>query len=154
MNDLEQWQEKKEVSTAELDALAKQLREAKEQYQVAKLVSDKHYAVMKEIEDKIVSIMCYAGKKTYIAEGYGRITIKSSLSVTTPKTPEQKEAFFNWIKTNMGMDAYYTYMSVNSNSLNSLYKQKLEEYGEKGEILNIDGLDAPVEYVSLSFTKA
>ena len=96
----------------------------------------------------------HSGKKTYIAEGFGRVTVKEELSVRTPKTPEDKQKFFDWLRNHMGEDAYYAYMTVNSRSLNSLYKQKVEEYGEQGKVLEIDGLESPSSFTKLSFTKA
>jgi len=95
-----------------------------------------------------------SGKKRYIAEGIGQVSISENLSVATPKTPEEKQAFFNWLKQEMGEDGYLTYASVNSASLNSLYKQKVEEYGARGEVLEIAGLQQPTSFNKLSLRKA
>lgn len=153
--DLNEWEQPKaDISLEDMDNAAKALRDAKEVYTSRKAASDEAYHIMKEAEGKLVSLMDAAGKTTYIAEGVGRATVKKSLSVKTPKSPEQKQAFFNWIREHMGEDSYYAYMSVNSNSLNSLYRSKVEEFGARGEILEIDGLDQPTESTRLSFTKA
>lgn len=154
MSKLEDWAQTNEVSVKDLDSAVGVVRELKNKHQESKAISDAHYAALKEAEDKLVSLLQYAGKTTYIAEGLGRATLKKNLSVKVPKTPEQKKVFFDWVKEHMGEDAYYAYMTVNSQSLNSMYKTQAEEYGNRGEILNIDGLEDPTEYTTLSFTKA
>lgn len=153
--DINEWQyPTREVSTAELDEVARSLRLAKEVYTERKAASDEAYGAVKEAEAKLISLMKDAGKTKYIAEGIGSISISTNLSVQTPKSPEQKKAFFNWVRETMGDDAYYAYMTVNSNSLNSLYRNKVEEYGARGEVLDIDGLLPPSESTKLSFRKA
>ena len=151
---LDLWRTEGEVSIDQMDDAVKKLREAKEEKSKAKAIYDTAQSAYAEAEARVMSLMEHSGKKTYIAEGFGRVTIKEELSVRVPRTPEQKQAFFDWVKNNMGEDAYYAYMSVNSRSLNSLYKQKAEEYGDKGEVLEIDGLESPSSFTKLSFTKA
>lgn len=151
---LDLWKTEGEVSIEQMDNAVKQLREAKQRKQEAKAVADAASKEYAEAERKVMTLMQEAGKETYIAEGFGRVTLKEELSVQTPKSPDEKEAFFKWIKENMGDDAYFAYMSVNSRSLNSLYKQKTEEFGARGELLQIDGLSEPTAYTKLSFTKA
>lgn len=152
---LEMWsQPTQDISVSQLDNAVKALREAKDKYSEAKAISDSMYAVVKETETALISILKAAGKEKYIAEGVGTVSLSERLSVPTPKTPEQKEAFFNWLREEMGQDGYLTYATVNSNSLNSLYRQKVEEYGERGEVLEIGGIEAPTSYTSLSLRKA
>ena len=151
---LDLWKTEGEVSIEQMDDAVKKLRQAKERKSEAKAVLDAANKDYSEAEAQVMSLMQEAGKETYIAEGFGRVTLREELSVRTPKSPEEKEAFFKWIRENMGDDAYFAYMSVNSRSLNSLYKQKTEEYGERGELLQIDGLSEPTAFTKLSFTKA
>jgi F0F1-type ATP synthase membrane subunit b/b' len=151
---LDLWKTEGEVSIEQMDDAVKKLRQAKERKSEAKAVLDAANKDYSEAEAQVMSLMQEAGKETYIAEGFGRVTLREELSVRTPKSPEEKEAFFKWIRENMGEDAYFAYMSVNSRSLNSLYKQKTEEYGERGELLQIDGLSEPTAFTKLSFTKA
>lgn len=143
-----------EISLADMDNSIKDLREWKDKYAEASALAKEFHARVKEAEGKVISLMQQAGKERYIAEGIGQISLTTGLSVTTPKTPEQKQAFFAWLQSEMGDDGFLTYATVNSNSLNSLYKQKVEEYGERGEVLEIEGLDAPTSYTKLSLRKA
>jgi hypothetical protein len=154
---LDLWKEEKsgeEVTTAELDQAITYLRVAKDEYQSKKLVSDEAYARVKDRESTLFKLMEKAGKDKYICEGVGRVSISTKMSVKVPKSPEEKQAFFNWIREHEGEDAYHAYMTVNSNTLNSFFNRKNEEYAERGEILNIDGLEQPTEYKKLSLTKA
>jgi hypothetical protein len=153
--ELEEWNEpKKELTIEEMDRYVKNLRELKDKYAEASAISKTLYAEVKEQEQKIIDNLKAAGKKRYILEGVGQISLTDGLSVQTPKTPEQKQAFFNWLREEMGEDGYLTYASVNSSSLNSLYKQKVEEYGERGEVLEIEGLEPPTSFTKLSLRKA
>ena len=151
---LDLWKTEGEVSIEQMDDAVKKLRLAKEEKTKAKAVYDSVQKQYAEAEAKVMALMEHSGKKTYIAEGFGRVTVKEELSVRTPKTPEDKQKFFDWLRNHMGEDAYYAYMTVNSRSLNSLYKQKVEEYGEQGKVLEIDGLESPSSFTKLSFTKA
>jgi hypothetical protein len=71
-----------------------------------------------------------AGKEKYVSE-QGTFYTRNEFSVQTPKTEEQKKAFFNWCKE---QDIFWQYASVNSRSLQTLYKSKSEELGETFEM--------------------
>lgn len=157
MTDLNEWNDSKpvaEISLEQMDQAVKDLRKMKDTYSLESTKVKELYAQVKEAESKVVSLLQQAGKSKYVVEGVGSVNLQETMSVQTPKTPEQKEAFFNWLREEMGHDGYLTYATVNSNSLNSLYKQKAEEYGERGEVLEIDGLEAPTSYTKLSLRKA
>ena len=153
---LDMWEQepKEEISLLDMDKAIEVLREAKDLYTEASKTSKALYADVKKFESQVVDMMERSGKKRYIAEGIGQVSISENLSVATPKTPEEKEAFFAWLKEEMGQDGYLTYATVNSASLNSLYKQKVEEYGERGEVLEIAGLQQPTSFTKLSLRKA
>ena len=152
---LELWEKPKEdVSIDDMDSAITELREAKSEYDVVKKDVDRYKVRVDEAQRKVMDLMKRAGKETYIVEGIGRATLREELSVRTPKSPEQKKAFFDWILKHMGEDAYYAYLNVNSQSLNSLFKQKVEEYGLRGEVLEIDGLEPATSFTKLSFRKS
>ena len=142
------------ITTVEFDDAIKALREAKAKTAASKKINDEDKAVSAAAEKVVMDLLKRSGKTEYVCDGYGRAKLSEKLSVQTPKTPEQKEAFFNWVKDEMGMDSYYAYMSVNSATLNRLYGEKSDEYAAKGEVLDINGIAAPTSYAKLSFTKA
>jgi len=154
LGDWEDEKPKEDISLADMDRAIALLRESKDQYAEASKASKLLYVDVKKYEAEVIDMMERAGKKRYIAEGIGQVSISENLSVATPKTPEEKQAFFAWLTKEMGEDGFLTYASVNSASLNSLYKEKVEEYGQRGEVLEIDGLNAPTSFNKLSLRKA
>ena len=157
MTNLSDWNDEKpvaEISLEQMDNAVKVLRELKDVYLAENAKVKELHDAYKQQEARVISLLQQAGKTKYVVEGIGQVITTESLYVPTPKTPEQKQAFFNWLREELGEDGYYTYATVNSNSLNSLYKQKVEEYGERGEILDIEGLEPPTSHVKLSLRKA
>lgn len=145
----------KEMSVPEMDSYIKKLRELKIKYDEAKAKADEASREYNKQKQVVIEALTQAGKQSYIVDGVGKVKVIEADSVRVPKTREQKEAFFNWIKNRLGEEAYYAYMTVNSQSLNSLYKRMLEESRSRGEgELKIDGLEEPNKYYKLSFTKA
>lgn len=71
---------------------------------------------------------------------YGTIYRIQRWRVPTPKSDTDKKAFFDYLQEK-GM--FYTLASVNSNSLNSFYKNEVEAAKERGEFLEIPGLEPP-----------
>lgn len=157
MTNLSDWNDSTpvaDISVEQMDQAVKNLRDIKDAYNMENAKVKELYAQVKEAEDRVVSLLKRAGKSKYIVEGVGQVITTETLSVQTPKTPEQKQAFFDWLRRELGEDGYLTYATVNSNSLNSLYKQKVEEYGARGEVLDIEGLEPPTSYTKLSLRKA
>jgi hypothetical protein len=142
------------ISLAEMDNAIANIRELEASYKAAKEISDGFYEQLQAAKAKVVEMLEQAGKTTYIAEGIGRVKVTYEMSVQTPKTPEEKKAFFTWLATNMGPEVSEAYMTVNSQSLNALYNQLTEEYARRGEVLMIDGLSEPISRTKLSLTKA
>ena len=60
----------------------------------------------------------------------GTFFISHRTSVKTPKTPEQREAFFSYLRAQGLFDSL---ISVNSQSLSKLYKEGLEEAKKQGQ---------------------
>ncbi len=81
----------------------------------------------------------------------GTMYVIEKWTVKTPQSDEEKKAFFDWC-TELGI--YYKYASVNSQSLNSLYKEQAEEAKARGEFLNMPGIGSPSLHESLGFRKA
>ena len=129
------------------------LRELRTAYDEANAVKKEKYDDYKRQEAMVIEALAEVGKDTYICEGVGRVTKVEKMAVRVPATPDQKKQFFNWLKENMGEDVATQYTSVNSQALNSLYNQLTEEYAQRGEVLNIDGLETPLTRIELSFRK-
>lgn len=141
------------LTVAQFDNMVTKLKELKLAYDESNAIKKTKYDEYKAQEARVIEAMEQAGKSTYICEGVGRVTRVEKMAVRVPATPEQKTAFFNWLRENMGEDVATQYTSVNSQALNALYNQLMEEYAARGEVLDIDGLETPITRVELSFRK-
>lgn len=143
-----------EISLAEMDSAIAELKKRRTEYEEAHKISTGLHEAMKQQEAVVVAMLEKADKTVYIAEGIGRVKVTHEMSVQTPKTPEDKKAFFNWLSTNLGQDVADAYQTVNSQSLNSLYNELEERFAREGKVLSIDGLGQPIARTKLSLTKA
>lgn len=154
-NTLEEWenegQEPCTISVEQMDEAVKELKVLRIRHSEAKAVEKEARERLEEQERFVMKLLASSNKKSYIVDGVGRVTLTERLSVTTPKTPEEKQQFFDWVKKNLGEDVHDAYMTVNSRSLNTLYKELSEEYAQRGEVLNIPGLSAPTSQTILQF---
>jgi len=141
------------LTLKEMDDMVSELRQRRTRYDEANTVKKKLYDEYKMQEVMVIEALEQSGKDTYICEGIGRVTKVEKMAVRVPATPEQKKAFFEWLRENMGEDVATQYTSVNSQALNGLYNQLMEEYAHRGEVLNISGLDTPITRTELSFRK-
>lgn len=141
------------LTLKEMDDMVSELRKRKAAYDEVNAMKKTLYAEYKDQEAKVIEALSQSGKDTYICEGVGRVTKVEKMAVRVPATPEQKKAFFSWLRDNMGEDVATQYTSVNSQALNGLYNQLVEEYALRGEVLTIDGLETPVTRTELSFRK-
>jgi hypothetical protein len=140
------------ISTTTIDLAVRDYVEARREYEEAKTLSNDKHAVMEEKEFHMQSLLEQAGKSKYHVDGIGTVQTISKLTVQTPKTPEDKAKLFTWLKNKLGADGFLTYVSVNHNSLNSLYKNMFEEATDKATF-SIDGIGQPVERKEIRFTK-
>ena len=141
--------EKRLVSVQELDSLVIELKDARISYDLAKAISTGKHELVEELETKLIEVLTEAGKSVYEVEGCARVTVVSKTQVTTPKTLEQKELFFNWVESKLGKEGLLAYQTVNYQSLNSLYNKELEKALETGLDFTVPGLDLPMVVRSL-----
>lgn len=81
---------------------------------------------------------------TSFKSSHGTVVRSTRYSVRTPKTIEEKTAFFEWLNKSKGREVYWTYVSVNSQSLNSFYKAEMEAAKEAADFdFKIPGIGEP-----------
>lgn len=148
---MEELMGEQEVTTKVLDEQIERLSMLRNRYQGMKTDTSVAHNEMKEQEDRVLKLLEIADKKSYKVDGLATVSRIDKLSVTTPKTNEDKKKFFDWINRTMGAEAVLAYSTVNSQTLNSLYNQKAEEAAERGESLDMDGIDMPTTRTTLSF---
>lgn len=149
----EEWQNDAEVlNLQEMDALIGELRDAKTDYDKAKKeasLAKQHYD---NLQLKVSAALESANKDKYVCD-HGTVSIVRKLAVRVPATPEDRLKFFKWLEENEGQEVADNYKTVNSQALNTLYNQLAEEYAARGEVLEIEGLEAPTYRETLSFRK-
>jgi len=150
--EMNEWIETREVSTKELDEKVKAYQAARKEYEDAKAISDDRHARAEAEKYELIKLLEVAGKQKYEAEGVGKITLVKKLKVTTPKDLPSKMEFYNWLHGKFG-DDYFAYLSINYQTLNSLYNQELEQASLNGTEFNIPGLDKPTAETELRFSK-
>ena len=101
--------------------------------------------LLKEKQIRIQAIMEQLGKEKYKSD-HGTVSLTTSLSVATPKTPEQKTAFFAWLEQQELFDEYAT---VDSKKLNSLFNSLANGDPE----FRVPGIEKPKLYSTLKLLK-
>lgn len=114
----------------ELIGLAYGLR--KEIDDLEKLQIKPRKETLDELEGKILDVLDHQGKTSY-KSSHGTVIKTTRYSVLTPKTQEEKEALFNWLR-GKGDGVYFKYVSVNSQSLNALCNEEKEIAKEEGRM--------------------
>lgn len=144
------------VSTEELDLAVKQIRQAKEDYEQKSAVSKEAHFHLENCKKALVDLLSKAGKTKYEAEGVGKVGITERLSVKYPKSLEERREFKQWIEGKLGEEGLLTYLTVNSATLNSLYKEEFEKAKEIGDPseFRIPGIDEPTASLTVRFNKA
>lgn len=109
-------------------------------------------AELDRLEGVIMQALADAKLKSF-KSGAGLVTLVTRYSVQTPKTIDEKRSFFDWLK-DKGDEIYWTYMTVNSQSLNALYKTELELAKEAGDFdFRLPGIGEPKASQALSRRK-
>lgn len=135
-----------EIMNQKISELASLRSEEAEASRIKKEITEK----VENLENEIIEMLTAEGLTTFSGEK-GKIVVAFRTSVKTPKTPEDKEAFYTYLK-NRGL--YDSMISVNSQTLNSLYKAEFEEAMNRGESdFAIPGLKEVTLTPSLRFSR-
>ena len=128
----------------------------KEEYERQKAISNEAHARYQESRGKLIAMLKAVGKEKYFVDGLGTVRVTEKLKVRTPKGLDAKKALAGWLLKNLGEDGMHSYLSINYQSLNSLYNQEFEASKERGEAseFNIPGVDSPESEFGLSFTRS
>ena len=108
-------------------------------------------AQVKRFEGKIIEYLDDLKLETFKGTA-GTVTSYQKASYTVPKTPEEREKFFAYLKEKQIFDGMVT---VNYNTLNGWAEKEFEAAKAEGNIFfSIPGLGAPTITKILSKTKA
>lgn len=142
------------VTTQMLDQIVITMHAAREMYETAKAESTRLYNEYAELEGKVIEALHQAGKTKYVVEGLGTVSLISKFVVPTPKTIEQKKAFFDYLRNTHGETVFWDKVGVNHMTLQTIYNSDMNEALEGGNAaFKIPGLDDPTAMQSLRLTK-
>lgn len=139
-----------DMSVSDFDALCSRAFEQRKKIDGMKEELKQEQEEMRKLESKILAQMELWDKKNYSCP-FGKVQVSNKFVVPVPKSEEAKRLLFEEFKRR---GIFYQYATVNSNSLNSWYKQELEEAQRNGiAALDIPGLESPTHISILSFRK-
>ena len=108
-------------------------------------LEDEAKEIRKELfgyQQKIQAYLEALGKEAYNSAS-GNIEIRSRTSVKIPRNEEDKRALFKWLQDK---GIFWEVANINSQTLNSLYKNEFEEAISEGRDCVIPGLGEPEIY--------
>jgi hypothetical protein len=144
------------VTLSEMNEKIKTLKELSDK---SKQLSDEKKLIdnaYETLESEIIIALQSNNLKSYKLDGVAALTVVNKMSVQTPKDLESKRAFKEWLTKRFGPDAVDAYLSINSNTLNSLYREEYELaiLAGNADSFKISGICEPIARQSLSVRKA
>lgn len=136
------------ITLQELESMTQTAFSLKQEREELERKVEKNKEIFNALQRKIQDVLTFHNKTDYRSES-GIVDIRKKLSFKVPKTEEQKKDLFGWLKYK---GIFWQYASVNSNSLNSLLKDFWDPVEKKFKE-PISGVEAPVEYEQIYFTK-
>ena len=139
-----------QINVKELDRLVGLYKIARDDYDKLKASASEANKVVEDYEKKLLEYLFISGKTKLYVEGIGTISTVEKMYIATPKDNESKELFFQWVELEYGKDGLLRYQTVNSQSLNSLFKLYKEDHPE---VTSLPGLGEVSTTTELRFTK-
>jgi hypothetical protein len=138
------------VSVSDLNDKAKHIKELRDKETELSNLKKVATTQLEEAEREFLEILTAEGMDSFRSP-VGLLSITHRTSVQTPKTPEDKAKFFAHLKA---QGLYDQMVSVNSQTLNSYYKDQLEQAKKRGDAdLEIPGISGVTITPNLSFRK-
>jgi len=136
-----------QLTVAQLDEKIRDYRTAREEYEAAKKVASDLNAIAEAKEAEIMGILEKLGKKSYEAEGVGRVSKVMKTSYKIPTTGDAKAKLFSYIQDKYGKETLVKMLGIHHNTLNSWANQEILL------VPSIPGLEAPTSMEYIMFTK-
>jgi hypothetical protein len=143
-----------DLSISDLNKAFENYKELREDYEATKKISNDKYADLKKAEGKLCEYLETSGLDKFSVPEIGTVSLVSSLQFQTPKTLDEKNDLFGYIKNEYGEEVLQGYLSINSNTLNSFLKEEYNKKISMGENPEIPGVSAPTANITLRFNKA
>jgi len=141
-----------QVTLGDLEAVCRECYEIKSKIEELKDQESELNDELKKKQEKIILILENHKKDNY-ESAYGKVIVVERSSVRIPSSPEEKEAFFNYLKER---GLFESMVNINSQTLNAFYKKE-EEIAltvHKNIDFKIPGISAPKYTKTLTMNKA
>ena len=139
-----------DVKVNELEEICKKAFDLKEEIDGEALELKKKRSELEELKAKLENYLEAIEKTTYHSN-FGNVTAARRMSVSFPKEPEAKAQFLNYLKE---QGVYDDMISVNSQSLNSYFRQEMENAAETGHYNFImPGIGEPRHSIDIRLNK-
>lgn len=122
------------ITITEFDKMGEDLADVNAKLDALKLQMKPLQEWADKLEAQIMDVLKEQGKTSYRFAKI-QVVLSHRSSVQTPKTREEKEAFFEYLRKTKGEEVMWHYIGVNSNSLNAYYR---EEFKAAMEAQNLD----------------
>lgn len=139
------------VTVQDLDNLVQAIFDQKQTIEQKELELKELNKVLMDLKAKSVTYLKELNRSSYQTP-FGTISLKERWRVSLPKSEEDREAFFSWLKEK---NLYEGMVTVNANSLNSLYMSEWEvaQSEGKGMDFSVPGIKEPTLFEDLSIRK-
>lgn len=139
-----------DVTLREFESLIEKAYELKKQKEEFEMQAESVGAELQEVQKQLLVYMADFDKTSYKSR-FGNIIRVQKTSVTVPKDPEAKAAFFKFLESRGIKDDILT---INSQTLNSFYRAEKEAAIASGaEEFSLPGIAPPTVYETLQMRK-
>lgn len=134
-----------EITVGDLDCLVSKFLALRDDYEEKSKISKEASAALDAAEAELLDKLKEVGKTKYHVDGIGSVSKVSRISFKTPKSPDDKKKLFAYIDEKYGPEVLMGMLSINSQSLNSFFKEASE---------CPPGLEAPTSMEYLKFSRS
>lgn len=143
-----------DTTIKDLEEKCQKLANLREEIETDKRALSVKNEMLENLEGNLMAELKEIGKSSYKSE-YGTVMRTEKWRVNLPKTPEEKVAFFNYLKEKGHFDDLIT---VNSQTLNSYFTQEWEavkkgDNPEEAIGFTLPGLEQPKLFETLAFRR-
>jgi hypothetical protein len=138
------------ATIAEFTAMVEQLFDQRERVEKKKAELSKEQETLTELESKILNTL-EANKLDNFRTPRGLVSVTHRFSVKTPKTPEARQEFFNYLRER---GLFEDMITVNSQTLNSFFRAEQEAALDRGDVdFKMPGIEEASMVKTLSMRK-
>lgn len=138
------------ITLEELEKRHKEIFQKRADYEAAKAEASRIYTELKSMQEEFAEILEAHGRTKYQSEN-GTFSFKYEQNWSLSANPEEKQAFFEYLKEK---GLYDSMITVNSRTLNSFCKHEEEAALEHNDVdISIPGLNKSDPFIKVSMRK-